>query len=82
VVQRLCAMMHEAKSLGADVIVYPELALTTFFPRWYIEDQAELHRYYERSMPNAEVLPLFELSKALGIGFYLGYAELAEEAGG
>lgn len=81
VVQRLCAMMREAKSLGADVIVYPELALTTFFPRWYIEDQVELHSYYERSMPSRATQPLFDLARELGIGFYLGYAELAEEGG-
>ena len=81
VVQRLCAMMREAHSLGAHVIVYPELALTTFFPRWYLEDPAEIHSFFERSMPSAETLPLFELSKQLGVGFYLGYAELAEEGG-
>src|SRR5690606_35875864 len=77
VVQRLCQMMREAKSLGADVIVYPELALTTFFPRWYIQDQTELHSYYERAMPSRETQPLFDLARELGIGFYLGYAELA-----
>lgn len=81
VVQRLCQMMREAKSLGADVIVYPELALTTFFPRWYIQDQAELHSYYERAMPSRETQPLFDLARELGIGFYLGYAELAQEGG-
>ncbi|MBD9400570.1 N-carbamoyl-D-amino-acid hydrolase [Comamonas sp. CMM02] len=79
VVQRLCQMMREAKSLGADVIVYPELALTTFFPRWYIQDQTELHSYYERAMPSRETQPLFDLARELGIGFYLGYAELAQE---
>ena len=42
VVRRMTAMMDEAKGRGADLIVYPELALTTFFPRWYIEDQAEV----------------------------------------
>lgn len=81
VVRRLCAMMREAHSLGAHVIVYPELALTTFFPRWYLEDPEELHRYFERSMPSAETQPLFDLARELGVGFYLGYAELAEEAG-
>ncbi|MBD7960251.1 N-carbamoyl-D-amino-acid hydrolase [Comamonas avium] len=79
VVQRLCQMMREAKSLGADVIVYPELALTTFFPRWYIQDLTELHSYYERAMPSRETQPLFDLARELGIGFYLGYAELAQE---
>lgn len=81
VVARLCSMMREAKSLGADVIVYPELALTTFFPRWYLQDQDELHSYYEHSMPNASTQPLFDLARELGIGFYLGYAELANDGG-
>ncbi|MDD2545816.1 MAG: N-carbamoyl-D-amino-acid hydrolase [Burkholderiaceae bacterium] len=81
VVQRLCALMREAHSLGAHAIVYPELALTTFFPRWYIEDPEALHRYFERSMPSPATQPLFALSKALGVGFYLGYAELADEGG-
>lgn len=81
VVKRLCEMMKEAHSVGATVIVYPELALTTFFPRWYIEDENELNSYFETEMPNKATLPLFELSKELGVGFYLGYAELAQENG-
>jgi predicted amidohydrolase len=32
VVKRMIALMDEAKAKGADLIVYPELALTTFFP--------------------------------------------------
>lgn len=79
VVARLCALMREAHALRADLIVYPELALTTFFPRWYIEDAAELDSYYETAMPNAATQPLFDLARELGIGFYLGYAELAQE---
>jgi predicted amidohydrolase len=42
VVKRMLALMDEAKAGGADLIVYPELTLTTFFPRWYMEDQAEV----------------------------------------
>jgi hypothetical protein len=81
VVQRLGALMRQAHRMGCDLIVYPELALTTFFPRWYIEDANELDAYFEREMPGPETAPLFELSRTLGIGFYLGYAELAVEAG-
>ena len=33
VVKRLIALMREAKALGAQVVAYPELALTSFFPR-------------------------------------------------
>jgi predicted amidohydrolase len=48
VVPRMLALMDEAKARGADLIVYPELALTTFFPRWYMEDRAEVDTWFER----------------------------------
>ena len=80
-VERLLALMRQAAADGAKLIVFPELALTTFFPRWYVEDQAEIDKYFEREMPGPETQPLFDEAARLGIGFYLGYAELAEEDG-
>ena len=35
VVERLLALLHRAADDGCELVVYPELALTTFFPRWY-----------------------------------------------
>ena len=32
-VKRLIALMREAKDRGAELVVFTELALTTFFPR-------------------------------------------------
>ena len=81
VVRRLMAMMREAHGRGARFVVFPELALTTFFPRWWMTDQAEIDRFFEREMPNTETRPLFDLAKELGVGFYLGYAELTQEKG-
>jgi N-carbamoyl-D-amino-acid hydrolase len=81
VVRRLMGMMREAHGRGARFVVFPELALTTFFPRGWMTDQAEIDRFFEREMPNAESRPLFDLAKELGIGFYLGYAELTQEKG-
>src|SRR5271156_5506126 len=81
VVRRLMAMMREAHGRGARFVVFPELALTTFFPRWWLTDQAEIDKYFEREMPNAATQPLFDLAKEYGIGFYLGYAELTQEKG-
>ena len=81
VVARLSALMRQAHANGCDLIVYPELALTTFFPRWYIEDQQELDAYYEREMPGPQTQALFDLARDLSIGFCLGYAELTVEAG-
>ncbi len=73
--------MREAKRHGCDLVVFPELALTTFFPRWYFERQAEVDAFFERAMPGPETQPLFDAARELGIGFYLGYAELADEDG-
>ncbi|MFD1910796.1 N-carbamoyl-D-amino-acid hydrolase [Halodurantibacterium flavum] len=80
-VRRLIAMMQEAKGRGCELVVFPELALTTFFPRWLIEDEAELDSFYETEMPSAATQPLFDEAARLGIGFYLGYAELVVEGG-
>ncbi|CCD92086.1 N-carbamoyl-D-amino acid hydrolase (D-N-alpha-carbamilase) [Bradyrhizobium sp. ORS 375] len=81
VVARLMALMRQAHANGCDLIVYPELALTTFFPRWYMADQAEIDTYFEREMPGPETQALFALAKELRIGFCLGYAELTVEDG-
>ena len=81
VVARLAALMRQAHAQGSDLVVYPELALTTFFPRWYIEDQAEIDSFFETEMPGQQTQALFDLSRELGIGFCLGYAELAVENG-
>ena len=81
VVSRLLELMRDAKARGSDVVVYPELGLTTFFPRWWMEDQAEVDSFFETEMPNAATRPLFDAARELGVGFYLGYAELASENG-
>jgi predicted amidohydrolase len=81
VVKRLLELMHQAHGMKCDLVVYPELALTTFFPRWTMTDGAEIDSFYEREMPNRETQPLFEAAKTLGIGFHLGYAELTRQDG-
>ena len=81
VVKRLVEMLKEADSRGSKFVVFPELALTTVFPRGWMESQEEVDRYFEAQMPSPETLPLFELARSKGIGFYLGYAELTDEEG-
>ena len=82
VVKRLLELLRAARSHGCDLVVYPELALTTFFPRWHFERQEEIDAFFERAMPSAETQPLFDEAKRLGIGFCLGYAELCADDGG
>ena len=80
-VERLLALMRQAHGAGCDLVVFTELALTTFFPRWLIEDADEIDAWFEREMPGPETRPLFDEARRLGIGFHLGYAELTEEDG-
>ena len=75
-VKRMIALLRKADDAGSKLIVFPELALTTFFPRWYFEDQADVDAFFETDMPNADTEPLFDAAARAGIAFYLGYAEL------
>lgn len=75
---RMIALLEQAAAAGATLVVFPELAFTTFFPRWLLAGEA-LDAFFERAMPNADVQPLFDRAKALGVGFYVGYAELTPE---
>ncbi len=79
VVARLLALMATAADAGAELVVYPELALTTFFPRWSCTDEAEIAAWFEPAMPSPETQPLFDLAAERGIGFCLGYAERTPE---
>jgi predicted amidohydrolase len=78
VVERLLGLLHDAAQRGAQLVVFPELALTTFFPRWALTDD-ELVAFFEREMPGPETKPLFDAAATLGVGFHLGYAELTPD---
>lgn len=78
VVARMIALLEQAAQAGCRYMVFPELALTTFFPRWHMTDAAEVQSYFEPAMPGPDTQPLFDAARRHGIGFYLGYAERAE----
>ena len=75
VVERLVALLRDGAGRGAELVVFPELALTTFFPRWWIEDPAELDAFFEADVPGPSTAPLFAEAARLGVGVSLGYAE-------
>jgi hypothetical protein len=78
VVTRLIELLRDAHSKKAELVVFPELALTTFFPRWFVDDITEADHWYETEMPSVITKPLFDEAKRLGVGFCLGYAELTQ----
>ena len=64
-VERMVRLMERAHRRGVELVVFPELALTTFFPRHYHADISEADHW-------------FETARRLGIGFHLGYAEIEQ----
>jgi predicted amidohydrolase len=79
-VQRLVHLLERAAAAGAELAVFPEMALTTFFPRWALEP-VEIDEFYETDMPGPHTRPLFDAARRLNVGFALGYAELVELQG-
>lgn len=79
VVARMVRLLEKAAQHGANVVVFPELALTTFFPRWYVEDLNDADHWYEETLPSPATQPLFDAIRRYSLTCYLGYAELAYE---
>jgi predicted amidohydrolase len=74
VLDRLVALLAGGAERGAELVVFPELALTPFFPRWWLTDD-ELDEFYEDEVPGPSTKALFEEARRLGVGVALGYAE-------
>ncbi len=79
ILDRMIALLEDAAGKGAKLVAFPELPLTTFFPRWLITDAAELDTYFEKELPGPNTQALFDRAKELGVGMYIGYAELTSQ---
>ncbi len=78
-VERMVRLMERAHRRGVELVVFPELALTTFFPRHFHADIALADHWFETAMPSNTTAPLFAAARKYGIGFHLGYAEMTED---
>src|SRR5205085_10749366 len=73
--RRLVELLREAHAMGAKFVVFPELALTTFLPRWWVEDAAEAERrYFARQIPGRQTPASTHDARRLGAGFSIRYA--------
>jgi len=79
VIERMMALIDQCRNDKVDLIVFPELALTTFFPRWYHEDRAEADHWFEREMPSSETQALFDHAVRSNVAITFGYAELTSD---
>ncbi|GAA5820309.1 hypothetical protein JCM3770_004041 [Rhodotorula araucariae] len=80
VIRRLNALLDEAAAAKVKLAVFPETAFSTFFPRYWIEDQTEIASYFEKEPAEGiahceSVKAFFNKAKELGIDVAIGYGE-------
>ncbi|KAL4905663.1 hypothetical protein BDW74DRAFT_185166 [Aspergillus multicolor] len=77
---RMITLLRDAAKQGAQTVLFPEIAFTTFFPRYLILDETELESWYEhgdiRTAPNTKAL--FDAASELGVDIVVGFAEATE----
>jgi predicted amidohydrolase len=72
--------MSRAHAQHVKLIVYPEIAFTTFFPRTLFTDPQELESYFERDVDGDPtkapgMKPIFDQARTFQMDVSLGYAE-------
>ncbi|KAJ9133374.1 N-carbamoyl-D-amino acid hydrolase [Pleurostoma richardsiae] len=83
--KRMIDLLDSAVTKGAQLIVFPETAFTTFFPRYLFEDPAEVESYFEDDAggdsiaESKNVKPLFRRARELGVDIWVGYGERTAE---
>jgi predicted amidohydrolase len=80
VLARMLKLMEEAHAKNAKLIVYPEIAFTTFFPRHLITHPEELELFFERDINGdatqaLTMKPIFDAARTYKMDVSVGYAE-------
>ncbi|HMB36289.1 MAG TPA: nitrilase-related carbon-nitrogen hydrolase, partial [Methylomirabilota bacterium] len=75
IVERMLALLEQAKQQGVELIAYPEMALTTYFPKKIRKD---FDQFFETEMPPKALEPLLRRAKEAGIAVHAGFCEKAE----
>lgn len=80
-VARMVELIEAGYRKGVELIVFPEITFTTFFPRIYYENMAsaEVDAWFETELPSAETAPVFAALKKYGMAAELGFGEIAYE---
>ena len=75
IVERMLALLDQAKQQGVELIAYPEMALTTYFPKKIRKD---FDQFFETEMPPKALEPLLRRAKEARIAVHVGFCEKAE----
>ncbi|RKL43131.1 hypothetical protein BFJ72_g4544 [Fusarium proliferatum] len=80
---RMIKLLEQAAEKNVKLVVYPELAFTTFFASYIIKDPNELAKFFEQASPSEpyafvnspNIKPLIDRTNELGIDLYFGFGE-------
>src|SRR5260370_34969837 len=75
IVERMLALREQAEGQGVELIAYPEMALTTYFPKKIRKD---FDQFFETEMPPKALEPLLRRAKETGIAVHVGFCEKSE----
>src|SRR3989449_4850157 len=75
IVERMLTLLDEAARGGVELIVYPEMALTTYFPK---RIRADFDQFFETEVPPKALEPLLRRAAAARVAVHVGFCEKAD----
>lgn len=90
VMKRMINLLEAAAAKEVQLVVFPELAFTTFFPSYIIEAEEEIAKLFEPASPaepyaiigSPNAKPLVDKATELGIDISFGYGERWRDGSG
>src|SRR5882724_10926595 len=75
IVERMLALLESAARDGVELIVYPEMALTTYFPK---KIRRDFDQFFETEVPPKALEPLLRRAAEARIAVHVGFCEKAD----
>src|SRR5258705_8312094 len=75
IVERMLALLDAAAREGVELIVYPEMALTTYFPK---RIRSDFDQFFETEVPPKALEPLLRRAAAARVAVHVGFCEKAD----
>ena len=75
IVERMLALLEQATRQGVELIAYPEMALTTYFPKKIRKD---FDQFFETEVPPKALETLLRRAKEAGVAVHAGFCEKAD----
>jgi len=71
----MSALLDQAKAQGVELVAYPEMALTTYFPKKIRKD---FDQFFETEVPPKALEPFLRRAKEAKIAVHVGFCEKAD----